>query len=217
MLTPARKVSRMSGSPPRLELSIKNHFVPILRADGFSGSGRNFRRVASDLILALQVQSSRDGGKFAVNLGIHPLAVPDALGGLPDPKKIVVTLCELRRRLSEHGSDQWWGYEATQTSMDEAVVRAARVYEMTGRRLFAEQTSPSSPLYLCTSEKFGVGDFDLSGFATTKARLARLFSIMRGASGNRDEQRAFARIGLESVGRATALKIELEALCALAP
>ena len=55
---------------PRLESSIKDHLSPVLKSDGFLGSGRTFRRVSEDLIHVVEVQGSRFVGKFAVNLGI---------------------------------------------------------------------------------------------------------------------------------------------------
>jgi hypothetical protein len=35
---------------PRVELALRDHFVPSLRIDGFSGSGRMFRRVSDDWV-----------------------------------------------------------------------------------------------------------------------------------------------------------------------
>ena len=189
-------LTRMNGSLPRLEVSIKNHLAPILRSDGFFGNGRNFRRLASDLIQVVRVQGAREGGRFAINLAIQPLAAPDTLGVAPDPARIVADLCQFRRRLSEHGPDQWWDYGASQESMDEAEAKAAAVYALIGRRLFSEQSGPECPLRSVTPEQFKTGDFDFSGFASTKVSMARTLSIMRRAAGNADHQRAFAQIGL---------------------
>jgi Domain of unknown function (DUF4304) len=130
----------MSGSTPRLESSIKDHLSPILKSDGFVGSGRTFRRVSGDLIQVLQVQGSRYGGKFAVNLGIQPLSIPDVVGNAPDASKIKAELCEFRRRLSESKrAHQWWEHTASKQSMDTAVRAAAAVYAAVGRRLFLDQ------------------------------------------------------------------------------
>lgn len=204
----------MNGSFPRLDVSIKGYLEPILRSDGFSGSGRNFRRVAGDLIQVVQVQRAREGGRFAINLAIQPLSAPDTLGAPPDPARIVADLCQFRRRLSEHGRDQWWEYAPSQESIDDAVAKAAAIYAVIGRRLFSEQSGPKCPLCSVTPEQFDVGDFDFSGFASTKVSMARTLSIMRRAAGNRDHQRAFAQIGLENIGSASGLRRELETLCA---
>jgi Domain of unknown function (DUF4304) len=63
--------------------------------------------VAGNLIHAIQVQGWRHGGKFAINLGIHPLAIRDVHGKAPDPARITAYDCEFRRRLAKSGSDQW--------------------------------------------------------------------------------------------------------------
>src|SRR5262249_40204830 len=125
----------MNSAKHRLEASIRTHLAPVLRADGFMGTGRYFRQTAEGLIQVVQVQGSQYGGKFAINLAIHPVTVPDVLGGRPDPDAIKVELCEFRRRLTESGSDQWWEHEPTKESMDAAIEKAAAVYSTIGRRL----------------------------------------------------------------------------------
>jgi len=130
---------------PHLESAIKEYLSPILRVDGFAGSGRNFRRVVIECVHAINIQWSKWGGQFAINLGIQPLSIPDVMGATPDPKKITETLCEFRRRLSETGEDQWWTYDDSIESMEAAVRSAAAVYTSVGRRLFAEFSGPSSP------------------------------------------------------------------------
>jgi hypothetical protein len=204
----------MAKSPYRLEMSIKKYFAPILRGDGFSGSGRCYRRVAGDLIQVVQVQGSRNGGKFAVNLAIQPIAVPDVLGNAPNPAHIRDELCEFRRRLSELRADQWWEHDGSEESIDAAVLRAVAVYSVHGRKVFAEQSDTRSSLHTITPEQFESGRYRFSGFANTEVRMARALALMRKASGSVDQARAFARIGLARVGNAVALRKEFEQLCA---
>jgi hypothetical protein len=202
----------MDTSQPRLEASIRKHLVPTLKADGFTGSGRAFRRVAGSLVHALNVQGWRSGGKFAVNVGVHPLAIPDVLGNVPDPKKITVELCEFRRRLAEKGDDQWWRYKDTEASMDVAVHSAARVYGSVGRSFFTTFGGPSSPLFSVTPADFAAGHYDFKGFGSTKVRIALVLARLRKASQRRDEAKAFAQIGLSCEGGAGGLRDELENL-----
>jgi hypothetical protein len=91
---------------PRLENSIRAYLLGYLKEDGFTGSGRSFRRLTNGLIQVVNVQGSTYGGQFAINLGVQPITVPDALGNSSDPKKITERLCEFRRRLAESGADQ---------------------------------------------------------------------------------------------------------------
>ena len=72
----------MGSSTLRLESSIRDHLAPVLRNDGFSGSGRTFRRVLGDLIHLCSVQGSRHGGELAVNLGIREAGQPERGGPL---------------------------------------------------------------------------------------------------------------------------------------
>ena len=198
---------------PRLESSIKDHLSPVLKSDGFFGSGRTFRRISGDLIHVVQVQGSRYGSKFAVNLGIQPRSIPDVVGNSPDATKIREELCEFRRRLSEAKSDQWWEHQGSKESMDAAVRAAASVYTTIGRRLFSELSGPESPLHKVTPAQFEAGQYSFSGFGSTKVRMARSLALMRQSVGNLADAGAFARIALASLGVARALRAELEALC----
>ncbi|MBR0811922.1 DUF4304 domain-containing protein [Bradyrhizobium diazoefficiens] len=198
---------------PRLEASIKDHLSPVLKGDGFLGSGRTFRRISEDLIHVVAVQGSRYGSKFAVNLGIQPRCIPDVVGNSPDATKIREELCEFRRRLSEATSDQWWEHEGSKESMDAAVQAAASAYKTIGRRLFSELSGPESPLYKVTPGQFEAGQYSFSGFGSTKVRMARSLALMRQSIGDLVDANAFARIALASLGNASALRAEMEELC----
>jgi hypothetical protein len=197
---------------PRLEASIRYHFSPILKSDGFSGSGRTFRRILGSVIHVVNVQGAREGGKFAVNLGIQPLCIPDVLGAVPNPTRITAELCEFRRRLCESKGDQWWEHEASKASMDAAVQQAAAVYTAIGRNLFFEQSGPVAALHRLTPEQFADGHYSLSGFGSTKVRMARSLALMRRSAGNLRDASAFADIALSNLGSARGLRQELELL-----
>lgn len=203
---------RMNRTVPRLESSIRDHLGPVLKGDGFAGSGRTFRRISGDLIHVVQVQGSRYSTKFAVNLGIQPVSIPDVAGNSPNATKIKAELCEFRRRLSEAKSDQWWDHAGSKESMDAAVRAAASVYATIGRRLFAELSGPESPLHKITPAQFEAGQHGFSGFGSTKVRMARSLALMRQSLGNPTDADAFARIALASLGVAHGLRAELEAL-----
>jgi hypothetical protein len=202
---------------PRLESSIKDHLSPVLRSDGFFGSGRTFRRLSGDFIHVVNVQGSRYGGSFAVNLGIQPRCIPDALGNSPDAAKITEVLCEFRRRLSETTCDQWWEHEGSKESMDAAVRAAASVYTTAGRRLFCELSGPESPLHKVTPAQFEAGHYSFSGFSSTKVRMARSLALMRQSAGDLADASGFARLALANLGVWQAFRAELEALSSLKP
>lgn len=204
------------STPLRLESSIKEHLAPILRADGFSGSGRTYRRVVGDLIHVVNVQGSRYGGQFAINLAIHPTCIPDVLGELPDPKKITEAQCEFRRRLTDSGSDQWWSYENSPESMVAAVKAAANVYNVVGRKILAPFTSESSPLHVVTAESFERSQPNFHGFASTKVRMALALARFRKAKGHTEAAHEFAKVGQAAAGSAVALCKAFESIYAKA-
>jgi len=203
----------MSERAVRLEDAIKKCLVPYVRQDGFTGSGRTFRRVINGWIQVVNVQGSRYGGQFAINLGLQPLAIPDVLGNTSDPKKITEPLCEFRRRLSESGGDQWWKHDASAPSMEAAVSAAAEVYARIGRPLLNEMSSTESPLNTVSAEDFERSQFDFRGFKSTNVRMALALARLRQAQGKLSESRSFAKYGLAHVGDAVAFKRMFEQLC----
>ncbi|MFG6414594.1 DUF4304 domain-containing protein [Roseateles sp. DC23W] len=194
---------------------MRDHLVPSLRADGFGGSGRTFRRVRHGWVHVVSVQGSRHGGQFAINLGLQPLSVFHVLGELPDPKKITEPLCEFRRRLSRDDADQWWIHEPTIESMNAAVQAANAIYETAGREMLSHVCRPESPFDLVSPGAFAAGDFDFRGFGSTKVRMALVLARLRRAQGRFAESARFAAIGLAGIGTAVALRHELNELASL--
>lgn len=204
----------MKTSAPRIESAIRDHLAPFLRADGFSGSGRTFRRTVGGWIHVVNVQGSRYGGQFAVNLAAHPIAIPDLRGDAPDPKKITEELCEFRRRMSdsEARQDKWWKHEATTESMAAAVRDAADTYTRAGRRLLNEVTAENADLNIVTPEDFAAGRFNFLGFGSTESRMALALARLRKAQGQSSQAQAFATYALEHAGTAAFLKTQAQAL-----
>lgn len=202
----------MNESVPKLEASLKEHFAPTLRSQGFTGSGRTYRRIVGDFLQVVNVQGSRHSGQFAINLGLQPLAIPDVRGDVPDVKKITQELCEFHRRLSESGVDQWWQHENTQASMDAAVKSAIHVFLSVGCSLFAQVSNDASPFLTIRAEQYRNGQFNFSGFGSTNVRTILALARLRFATAQFDEACAFARMGLEDVGNIAWLRRELRSL-----
>jgi hypothetical protein len=203
-----------NNSTPRIESAIREHFAPLLRADGFAGSGRNFRRLAGDWIHVVNVQGSRYGGAFAVNLAVQPISIPDVRGNTPDPKKITEELCEFRRRLSdsEGRQDKWWKHDSTAETMAMAMIDAAETYADAGRKVLNKVTAEAADLNTVTAGDFAAGRFNFFGFGSTECRMALALARLRVAQGHDVEGRNFAAHALKHVGAASFLKAELQAL-----
>jgi hypothetical protein len=196
----------MESAAPKLDLSIRSILRPHLESDGFKGSGKNFRRVSGGWIHAINVQTNKYGGSFAINFGIHPECVPADFQS--DPKKIREVDCEFRCRLSEIGSDQWWTYENTQASMDAAVALATDVYLRIGQPFLAQFSGPDCPLAALTPADLGL--ISNYGFSTSDLRAALVLARLYKAGGNPELARQFAEWGLANLGNATALKQPFE-------
>lgn len=198
-------------SAPRLESAIRETFAPLLRSEGFAGTGRRFYKCSGHWVQVITVQGSRYGGAFAVNLGIHHALAPDFAGNHHDPKKMSEAHCDFRRRLSETYADMWWKHESNQASMLSAIGEATATYELKGRGYFE---LACSALDLITPEALASGSYDLQGFGSTKVRLGLALARIRKLEGRGAESRGFAAYGIAHLGIAGFLKSELLALAA---
>jgi hypothetical protein len=205
--------NEMSEPKPSLAKAIQSQFAPALRRDGFSGTNKRYWRVVGDQCQIVEVQGrSRQGGKFAVNMGIQPMSVPLRLGGRPQPKCIREMECLFRRRLAVQRSDQWWDYQPNQLSMDAAARDACAVYEQVGRGQLEYLAQPNSPLNTLPPEAFAARAFDFKGFRNTVIVMAWTLARMRKAAGKNAEARGFAQVALKEIGGGPAgssLKAEL--------
>jgi hypothetical protein len=204
----------MNTATPRIELAIREHLAPVLRADGFAGSGRTFRRVVGEWIHILNVQGSRYGGQFSINLAVHPIVIQDVRGDAPDPKKITEELCEFRRRMSESRArqDMWWKHDSTAESMASAVRDAAVTYVQVGRGLLDDATAENADLNTVSPAAFAGGDFNFFGFGSTECRMALALARLRRAKGQLAESQAFAAHALQKVGSAGFLRAVIQVL-----
>jgi hypothetical protein len=206
----------MNTPAPRLETAIKEHLAPELRGDGFSGSGRTYRRVLNGWLQVVNVQGSRYGGSFAINLALHPMAIPDLRGNDPDPKKITEELCEFRRRLSEteDRSDRWWKHDNTAESMSTAMQAAAATYIQFGRPLLGRVTAETADLNTVRAASLASHSFNFGGFGSTETRMALALALLRESQGKAKEAREFAEYGLTTVDSATIIRNELQTVVA---
>ena len=187
----------MSETAPRLEASIRTYLLPLLKNDGFKGSGRTFRRIDNDAIHLVNVQGFSYGGRFAINLAVHPLALPDMVGNKPNPTKIAEHHCEFRERLTEDDPGRSWDHDATPAGMNAALREAAGVYELHGRRFFDKFRGPSSVLKTFDIDSFMRREPDLSRYCFgSRVRVAYIMARLRLAEGKIEEARKFARAAL---------------------
>ena len=116
-----------SQSGPNLSDLIRQYLALVFRADGFTGSGRNFRKNHSNWVLVLSIETSRAGDAFTINVGVQPKFAPDSPGKEVDPKKIKVQLCEFRRRVFTPDIDVWWKCDVSAENAPLVLQAAAQI------------------------------------------------------------------------------------------
>ncbi|KAF0180632.1 MAG: hypothetical protein FD161_726 [Limisphaerales bacterium] len=187
---------------------IKQVFAPVLRADGFTGSGSTYRRVTGDVIHIVALQGSVSGGKCCACLGVHLSFLPGQ-GSLtpPDLKTIEEPDCEFRARLSPPGqSDAWWPYGTTEQEARESAEAIRGLYEQVGAPFFQRFSTFPEDFTRVTPAMLAVGGELPFPAGCTFVRLALALARIAQRVGRTDEARQFAEAGLARVGPATSLK-----------
>lgn len=190
----------MPDTTPKLESSIRKHLAPLLRGEGFSGSGRTFRRVDQWAVHLVNVQGFFYGGRFAVNLAVHPLALPDTANNAADAKRIKEEHCEFRTRLTESAAGRTWDHDGTVQGMDAATLDAAEVYRNNAARFFSLFTSQDSVFHRFDTASLKACTPDLKRYCLgSQARVAFVMARLRKTQERLAEARDFAAYGLSLV------------------
>jgi Domain of unknown function (DUF4304) len=202
----------MDAYEPFHEL-LKNQFSPLLRADGFKGSGNTFRRMKGERIDIVNIQGSRYGGRCCVNVAAHFSFLPTAGGRVADLKKLKEYECTFRDRLHEsQESDHWWSYGEGDA---EAETSVASLIDMYKRRagLFFGRFEPFPDVFeRITPAEMDAGDYSRMPAAMTGVCAALTMARIMKHLGRLEKCREFAIVGLKNLGHAVGLKAELERL-----
>ena len=190
----------MIGETPRLRNSVRDILAPELRKDGFRGSGNNYYREINEFVQIINLQKSKWGHRFAINLGLHPLCILMSDGSALIAKKIKEYHCVFRMRLREDKLDTWFEYDETQSSMDNAVKDALNMYHQVGRELLNEVVLPTSQLNTVTLKSFEEGNYNFQGFGNTKIITAWALARMKEHSGDYQGALRFANFVIRSIG-----------------
>lgn len=170
----------------------------FIRALGFKGSGQNFRKTEVDFVFVINIQGSRTGDVFFVNLGAQPVFVPAecdaALATLKEHE------CIMRSRV---GSEWPWVLPSDSVAMLKSEIETAQE-EFFGRMRTMRTVISSEPVEQLI-QKFSAG--------TTPARAALHLARAAFALGHRDSAMALVEHGLAIASeRATALIYDLKAV-----
>jgi Domain of unknown function (DUF4304) len=190
---------------------IKRDFAPVLRASGFKGSGKEFRRINGDVFHALSLQSH--GGRACVNLGLHYSFLPTAGGSKTPIAKMKHYHCMFRDRLQgPDGYERWWNHGKTDAEAEASVADIVDTFRKRGEKFFRkfepfpdvfEKITPAE-LYAGKMTKLPVRMTPLSAAVI----LARIMKHLKRPK----ECRAFAEVGLRHIEGGPAYKKTLERL-----
>jgi hypothetical protein len=167
----------------------------LLSPLGFKGSGRTFRRVEDEWVIVVNLQASKWGDGFFLNLAAHPIAIPTINDDPVDLKKIRAYDCLFQERVG----DTWIVGADEVPELVSEVSRASKVLAERARSLRAAvATQPADVLV----RNFTVGQ--TAAFASLHLARAAL------AFGNAQKACAVAEWGLEAAGDALILRVKLK-------
>jgi hypothetical protein len=187
--------------------AVEAEFVPRLQAVGFTGAGKDFRRINGDIVNAISLQDNRYHDKCALNIGLHALFLPSPSGELPDSATIKEIECEFRDRVVPLGvSDHWWDYGTTESVAERSARDMIDTYFSVAAPNFERFQSVDDLAEMLPLDKFEAHDFrKCFGRLTTVTRAALAMARIHEHLGNTQLATQFAAKGLERVGRASSL------------
>lgn len=200
--------SKMPGEDPFVQ-QIKHVLVPRLRDEGFRGSFPRFQRVTNELVHEVDVQGWRYGGQRTINLSLGFTFIESHLHG-----KYYETEYSYRIGTSG-GRDIWWQYSKLDTA--ECVKRADAMIDVFHREapsFFARFNSfPDSFTHFSPSDFVDAPQSYLPpriGGGRMVARDCWIFTQLWQHLGDRQRAADFAKMGIEHIGNAGALRKTFE-------
>jgi hypothetical protein len=123
---------------PAFTKLLSRHLYPILRQEGFRGSGANLRRINGPLVHVFNVQGSSGSERCYLNLGAH-LAFLSANSKDWQPEKALEYDCAFRTRLSPPAEQAFgWSYGNSEAEAEANALCAVAAWEGEGRPFFAQ-------------------------------------------------------------------------------
>jgi hypothetical protein len=175
---------------------------PVLKAEGFEGSGQTLRRIDGPLIHVFNVQGATGGKACYLNLGAHLDFLPTEGGGQVAPDALEESHCVFRDRMEPPpGAAFGWAYGATKEQAEENVEFIVSEWAGPGRAFFARHGS-----YPQSFEQMLRETDPNQIHARTALHLARIAAHL----GDRARAQALVDAGVANAPeRATSLKADL--------
>jgi hypothetical protein len=178
---------------------------PVLRSEGFRGSGSTLRRTNKPIVHVFNVQGSRGGDRCYLNLGAHLSFLPTEGGGAVPSAALQEYHCVFRSRLHPPSDQEFgWSYGTNDEESAANVARIVSAWPSEGRNFFARYSSYPEAFVALTRSTVpsALHPRDTLHYARIAVEL-----------GLRHEAIAFAESGLERTSQqATGLRRELDRL-----
>lgn len=186
---------------------LSKHLYPVLRAEGFKGSGTTLRRARGPVVHVFNVQGSSGSQHCYLNLGAHLTFLP-AEGGLPVvPDKLEESHCVFRGRIHPPpGPGFGWVYGDSEEDALESVAFIVSEWPLLGHAFFTPYESFPESFEALIS---------LAQPDAVQPRMCLHYARIAVELGQSDAALAFARSGLERAAeRATSLRADLRKVIA---
>ncbi len=98
---------------------------PKIRELGFKGSGQNYYKIDSDVVMVINFQKSSGGEQFYINIGVQPLIM---LGEESEPKKIKEYNCMFSDRIKPPNNESGWKYDLSSKELEDLITKIEHTY-----------------------------------------------------------------------------------------
>lgn len=122
---------------------LSKRLYPLLRAEGFRGSGTTLRRVNEPVVEVFNVQASSGGDRCYLNLGLHLTFLPSEGGQILKPSEFTESQCSFRTRLNPPPGQQFgWSYGSSEGEAESNVGQVLEAWEQEAKPFFASHSYP---------------------------------------------------------------------------
>ncbi|CAB3861242.1 DUF4304 domain-containing protein [Achromobacter deleyi] len=182
---------------------LTQHLIPVLKAEGFEGTGQTLRRIRGPIIHVFNIQGASGGKACYLNLGAHYDFLPCEGGAFVPPAEIEESHCVFRDRIDPPPGEAYgWAYGADLAQAEENVEFIVSEWARVGHAFFAQHDS-----YPASCERLVQGTDPDSIHPAKTLIYARIAQHL----GDTARAHAFIQSGLaRAPAAATSLKAKLE-------
>jgi hypothetical protein len=173
--------------------ALRNRLFPVLRAQGFRGSGTTLRRISEPVVHVVNVQGSSTGQRCYVNLGAHLSFLPGPGGGYVPDCKLLEYQCVFRRRVDPEPTYQFgWPYAPTSV----VIPLLVSSFEQQAGAFFRALSAFPGTLLSVSPDDFLSPSREAAPFMSATPYV---FVLIHQRLGNTSKAKEFARVGLDTV------------------